>query len=134
MKTQAVLFLSVIFLIGFSSCGSNKSKTDTDKNATEQMEDSQESNKIVKAKDCDEFIDQYEEWMNNYIDMIDKYMKNPTDPTLLNDYMRLSQEGMNWMNQWNSKLYYCASQDKYQERFDEISEKAEKKLKELGLE
>ncbi|MCK5171210.1 MAG: hypothetical protein KAQ75_15130, partial [Bacteroidales bacterium] len=82
----------------------------------------------------DEFIDQYEKWMDDYIKMIDKYIKNPTDATLLNEYMKLAQEGMTWMNQWNGKLSYCASKEKYQERFDEITEKAEKKLKEMGIE
>jgi len=56
------------------------------------------------------------------------------DATLSSEYMKLAQEGMNWMTQWNSKLYYCASKEKYQKRFDEISEKAEKKLKEMGIE
>jgi hypothetical protein len=63
-----------------------------------------------------------------------KYMKKPMDPKLMEQYMQVAQEGMNWVTQWNSKLYYCASKEKYQKRFDEISEKAEKKLKELGLE
>ena len=63
-----------------------------------------------------------------------KYMKNPMDAALSEEYMKLAQEGMSWMNQWNSKLIYCASVDKYEKRFEEISEKAEKKLEEMGIE
>jgi len=127
-------FISIVLLASllFTACESNEAK-DKEKNSSIEISD-EDSKKMGEAKDCDEFIDQYEEWMEDYIAMIDKYMKNPTDATLLNEYMKLAQEGMTWMSQWNSKLYYCASQDKYQERFDEISEKAEKKLKELGLE
>ena len=116
------------------SCGNNKSKNEPDKKSTELSKEESDSKKITEAKDCDEFIDQYEEWMDDYIKMIDKFMKNPMDATLSSEYMKLAQDGMVWMNQWNGKLYYCASKDKYQERFDEITEKAEKKLKELGIE
>jgi len=128
-KYISVLFIASMLLM---SCGS-ETKKESDKNS-EELTEEQDQPKIGEAKDCDEFIDQYEKWMDNYIVMIDKYMKNPTDATLLNEYMKLAQEGMTWMSQWNSKLYYCASQDKYQEHFDEISEKAEKKMKELGIE
>jgi hypothetical protein len=130
MKTfiSILLFASLLF----SACGNSESK-DQDKTDSTEISD-EDPTKVGEAKDCDEFIDQYEEWMDNYIVMIEKYMKNPADATLLNEYMKLAQEGMTWMNQWNSKLFYCASQDKYQERFDEISEKADKKMKELGIE
>ncbi len=132
MKT----LISIIFFASllFTSCGNNQSKDKSDNISTESSEELMDSNEIGEAKDCDEFIDQYEKWMDDYIKMIDKYMKNPTDATLLNEYMKLAQEGSNWMTQWNSKLYYCASKEKYQKRFDEITENAEKKLKELGIE
>jgi hypothetical protein len=124
-KYIAIIFISSLLI---SACSNNQTKE-----KSEELTEVSDS-KIGDAKDCDEFIDQYEEWMDNYIVMIEKYMKNPADATLLNEYMKLAQEGMTWMNQWNGKLSYCASQDKYQERFDEITEKAEKKLKELGIE
>lgn len=73
-----------------------------------------------KAKDCNEFIDQYEKWMDDYIELIDKYIKNPMDAVLSSEYMKVAQESMNWMAQWNNKLYDCASKEKYQKRFDEI--------------
>ena len=127
-------YISIVLLASllFTACSNNQSKDDSKKENTELEENT--DSKIGEAKDCDEFIDQYEKWMDDYIKMIDKYMKNPTDATLMNEYMKLAQGGMTWMNQWNGKLYYCASQDKYQKRFDEISERAEKKMKELGIE
>jgi Family of unknown function (DUF6591) len=129
-------FVSILFFASlfFISCSNNQSKKEPDKNSTELLEGDSDSKDIGEAKDCEEFIDQYEKWMDDYIKMIEKYMKNPTDATLLNEYLKLAQEGSSWMTQWNSKLYYCASKEKYQKRFDEITEKAEKKLKELGIE
>ncbi|MCD4664300.1 MAG: hypothetical protein K8R68_03445, partial [Bacteroidales bacterium] len=76
----------------------------------------------------------YEEWSDDYIELLEKYMKNPMDATLSQKFMEQAEKAAFWMNQWNSKLIYCASHEKYQKRFDEISEKTEKKLKELGIE
>lgn len=129
MKTlMPILFCSVMLL---SSCGSKqaaKGGEDAVVNDTEIK-----SEELSEAKDCDEFVDQYDKWMDDYLKMIDKYMKNPMDATLSGEFMELAQEGMNWMTQWNDKLYHCASKEKYQKRFDEISEKAEKKLEEMGI-
>ena len=128
MKT----FLSIIFCSALllSSCGKNQSKNE----AEESSSNSTESGDFKDAKNCDEFIDQYEKWMDDYVVLIDKFMKNPTDADLMNEYMKVAEESMNWMNQWNSKLALCASEEKYEKRFDEITERAEKKLKEMGIE
>jgi len=128
MKT----FLSIIFCsaILLTSCGNNQSNSE----AEESSSNSAESGDFTEAKNCDEFIDQYEKWMDDYVILIDKFMKNPTDDNLMNEYMKVAEESMNWMNQWNSKLALCASEDKYEKRFNEITERAEKKLKEMGIE
>ena len=127
MKT----FISVIFCaaILFTSCGNNQSKGEN-----EESTDNLETGDFKEAKDCDEFIDQYEKWMDDYIVLIEKYMKNPMDATLSQEYIKVAQEGVGWMTQWSSNLAYCAAKDKYQKRFDEITEKAEEKLKEMGIE
>ena len=127
-------FISFIIITSmlFTSCGNNQSKDkEKAKEATEQS--TSESDDFKKSKDCDEFLDQYEEWMDNYIVTIEKYMKNPMDAALAQEFQKVGQEGANWMTQWNSKLVYCSSVEKYQKRIDEITEKADKKLKEMGI-
>ncbi|NOR74880.1 MAG: hypothetical protein GQ525_06955 [Draconibacterium sp.] len=132
MKT----FVSIIFCVSLllTSCGNNQSKKESANDTDELINKSLETNNFKEAKDCDEFIDQYEKWMDNYIVLIEKYMKNPMDAELMQEYMKVAQESMNWMNQWNNKLSSCASKEKYEKRFEEITEKAEKKLKEMGIE
>ncbi|MEN8157251.1 MAG: hypothetical protein ABFS10_09875 [Bacteroidota bacterium] len=134
MKTiiSAILFTTLLF----TSCGSNKSnEKDKSVDASEQSTDeSAKSDDSEKAKTCEEYIDQYEEWTDNYIKLVEKYMKNPMDSELSEEFMTLSQEGALWMERWSGELVDCASQEKYQKRVDEISEKAEKKLEELGIE
>ena len=128
MKTYITIILSISLLL--VACNSNQSK-DSKKDQEEAVEST--SSELKEAKDCDEFIDQYEEWMDKYLEFLEKYVKDPMDSKLANEYMTLAQEGMNWMSQWTSKLYVCSSNEKYQKRFDDISEKVDKKLEELGF-
>ena len=133
MKILSPLLLLILMIT--TSCGSNQSKDS--KEATDESEISAKDNSDVpefkEAKNCDEFIDQYEKWMDNYLVLLEKYMKNPMDQTLAQEYATLGQEVSSWSNQWVNKFAMCAANEKYKKRFDEISEKVEKKMKELGL-
>jgi len=131
MKTvMSIIFCTALL---FTSCGSNQSNEKSTRDTDQSSDKSIESSDLKNAKDCDEFIDQYEKWMDDYIVLIDKYLKNPMDATLMEEYMTVAEESIDWMSQWSTNLSYCASIEKYQKRFDEISEKAEKKLKEMGI-
>jgi hypothetical protein len=133
MKTLIPIIFCISLLL--TACGGKQSadqeKTD---NNSELSEEDIESAEFEEAKNCDEFIDNYEKWMDAYIEFIEKYMKNPMDATLSEEYMELAQESINWTSEWSTKLVFCATQEKYEKRFEEISERAEKKLKEMGLE
>lgn len=133
MKTMiSILFCSALL---FSSCGSNQSAEEQNEKSVDSTEKtSTQSLEMEEAKNCDEFIDQYEEWSDDYIELLEKYMKNPMDASLSQEFMEQAEKAAFWMNQWNSKLVYCASKEKYQKRFDEITDRADKKLKELGIE
>lgn len=134
MKTVISLFLFTSLL--FASCGNSPSdKKEKSTNASEQpSEESASSSDLKKANSCDEYLDQYEKWTDDYFKLVDKYMKNPMDASLSEDFMKMVQEGSLWLERWSSDLVDCASKEKYQKRFDEISEKVEKKLEELGIE
>lgn len=87
-----------------------------------------------EMRDCDDYLERYEKWMADYIVLLEKYMKNPMDASLAGKFMELAQESSKWMNEWTTTLAFCASSEKYEKRFNEISEKAEKRMKELGIE
>ena len=125
-----IIFCSALL---FTSCGNTESKADKQK-ADEEIVKSDDDKDFKEAKTCDEFIDQYEEWMDNYLVLLEKYMNNPMDSKLMEEYMKLAEESVSWMEQWSGKLAVCASRDKYEKRFNEITEKAEKKMEELGIE
>ena len=127
---KALIPMVIIALLLFTSCGNNQSN-ENNNTVTEQAPEVENSK---EAKNCDEYLDKYEEWMDNYIKLVNKYMKNPMDASLSQEFFKQMEEGGLWMHQWNDQLLYCASHEKYQKRFDKISEKADKELKKLGIE
>jgi len=135
MKTLIPIIFCVSLIL--TACGGKQSATEENEKAdrkTELSEEELESTDVDVAKDCDDFIDQYEKWMDTYLEFLEKYMKNPMDATLSEKYMELASESIEWTNQWGAKIIICGSQEKYEKRFNEISERAEKKLEELGVE
>lgn len=125
-------FAIAVFLL--MACGGNKKSNmeqaleDLEKASEELLEASD----VEPAKNCEEFVDQYEAWMDDYLGLMEKYQKNPMDAALSAEYLKVSQEAIGWMSQWNGPLITCAGQEKYEKRFDEITARADKKMEELG--
>ncbi len=129
MKKISYLLSLSLFLLLFVSCGTSSSKS-SENNSSDKIEITDEEKNI--AKNCGEFLDQYEEWTDKSLKLLEAYIKNPMDMELANDYMKLATEGMNWTTRW-SNYYGCAAKEKYNKRFEEIAEKVDRKMKELGL-
>jgi len=119
-KILYVLFLASV--VGFVSCGS----------ATQKKTDEKLIEESGAIKDCDDFLAMYEEWGDKYIKVIDKYMNDPTDEKVAAQYMELMQEAMKWSSKWVT-LSMCADNKEYEERFEEVANEIEEKLKEIGL-
>ena len=89
----AMLFVSVIF----TGCGGKDSAESTEQAVTtEETAPKQEETTTAEApaeekaseskSDCDEFIKNYEEFVNDYISIIKKMKANPTDMTIMGEY------------------------------------------------
>jgi len=135
MKKTIVLFL----FMGVLTQTSCKKKTKTEeKNPIETTTLSNSKTKGDKpenkesTKKCDEFIADYEKWMEGYIDLISKYKDNPAGLIGDPDYTKVSMESVEWASKWANDLS-CATNIKYQNHFSEVQERMEKKLKEVGL-
>jgi len=62
--------VAVSTLLAITSCSSNKA-----------------------SSDCDKFLNQYEDYMNKYLDIIKKAQEDPTNTELLSEMTKLTQEG-----------------------------------------
>ena len=120
--TYLILILSVL---GFASCGTSGTKKENSAQKEEEKSD--------EIMNCDDFLANYEEWIDEYLIVIENYVKDPVNETLAEQFMELMQEGMEWSTRWLA-LADCADNNEYEQKFEEISKKVEDKLKELGIE
>jgi hypothetical protein len=131
-------FLGLLFitsLIFFFSCGGEKSES------KEKSKKSQEETgtKKIKGGDsgsistCDDFLNRYEEWVDLFIAALKAYKKNPFDSETMKKYSEAMSEASVWVDDW-TKMHVCAMKEKYQKRFEEIADKANKALEDIGAE
>jgi len=126
-----LLFMGIFTQI---SCKQNKKTEakDTIETTTLSTTTNAEFEDKESQKKCDDFITDYEKWMVEYVDLIAKYKDNPAG--LIGDpkYTKIGLKGVEWTTNWANDLS-CAMNPKYQKRFNEIQDKIEKKMKEVGL-
>jgi hypothetical protein len=128
--------LFVISLVIIWSCGGGK--TGGSDESAEKSPSEAKSLKKSKAGDelissCEDFLDSYEEWVDLYIEAIRAYKDDPLNKDKMTKYMQAMTEASVWAEDW-VKLHTCAVQEKYQKRFQEIADKAEKELEGMGFE
>jgi hypothetical protein len=119
---KLIFFIALTSFLGLLSCNSG-----TDKKTNDSKVEKSES-----IKDCDDFLTHYEEWVDEYIEVIDSYLNNPGDETIATNYMDLMQEAMVWSTKWVT-LVDCAENEEYEQRFEDIAKEVENKLQEIGL-
>lgn len=136
MKT-IVPILFCAFLILSTACKKKPKTREIEKdNIVEMNEDrNTESNsaEFKTVKNCDEFIDQYEAWMDEYVALMEKYKKTPIDLVSSPEYTQMTMQALDWASNWSAKITACAANSSYEKRFNKINKRAEKKLKEIGL-
>jgi hypothetical protein len=99
-------FMAVMFL---ASCGGGDVESAISDSTTETEEASEEiSNEVVVAdrsnnSECDEFLEGYENFMDNYIVILKKSKADPTDMSIMTEYMSLMTEA----SEWTSKTPDC---------------------------
>ena len=121
MKKLIYLFalLGIFTIYSCGGSGTNEAKEDTTKE------------KSGTVKDCDDFLTHYEEWIDDYIQLLDNYFNNPTEETVAR-YMEVMQEAMQWSTKWIT-LIDCAGDEEYEKRFEALTKKIEDKMTDLGL-
>ena len=121
MKTIAIILLGVSLLF---SCNSNSDKS------TDQSGNPQE----VKAdkgsmKSCDDFLKDYEKWVDEVIEVYKKVKENPMDMTNTTKAMEASQKLAEYSTKWTA-LYDCANSKKYAKKMEELEKKVEQAMNE----
>ena len=97
--------LTVIFAFLIMSCGD--SKTDSEQ-ATDMMEStsdevSEELSESMdeassSSSDCEQFCDDYEAFVDDYIEVLKKYKANPSDMSILSEYSSMMSKASSMQN------------------------------------
>ena len=79
-----------------------------------------ESNEMSSSSvDCDEFLEGYEKFMDEYIAIIKKMQKNPDDMSVMTDYTSMMTEA----TEWTEKTADCAADAQFASKFAAIQMK-----------
>jgi hypothetical protein len=130
MKNSMYAFIVLSFFL-FSCGGSREQSTESNDDQTTRTEQEGEATSAEFA-DCDEFLDNYEKWVDDYLDVLEAYMEDPTNIQISQEYIQLAETASTWPTDWLSYAS-CAANEKYEKRFEAISDKVDKKMEELGL-
>ncbi|GAB4280306.1 MAG: hypothetical protein Kow0068_04490 [Marinilabiliales bacterium] len=136
---KLIYLTAILFAFALFSCNSGDSEAKDENNEDvkkqEKVDEKADNNNKATSgelSDCDEFLDDYEAWVTEYLEAMAKFVNDPTDMEASQNYMELAQKAQEWTTKWIN-LVKCAGELKYQARFDEISKKTEEKMEELGL-
>lgn len=122
---NVIFVLSVLF---FASCGlgTSESKNQEEKDDTKESVTENEDSKSSEGS-CEEFLVDYEKWVDEMIVVIKKAKSNPLDLNNTKRMMNATTKLSDWMEKWTN-LYDCADNEKYTKKMEELQKKVEKEL------
>lgn len=94
MKKLLALVMVGVLVFVFVAC-ENKTNNDTSIESTTAVESSSETTS-EEAPDWKQFLSEYEAWVDDYIEFMKKYEKNPSDLTLLSEYATMASDMTEW--------------------------------------
>ena len=90
MKRLLALALSLVLVLSLAACGSNETPSaDDSKNPAV-------SGSTSENEEWKQFLKEYDEWVDDYIEIVKKYEANPTDTTILTDYTEMASKVADW--------------------------------------
>ena len=99
MKKLMSIFGAALFVFSLSSCGGDDA-TETKTTETETTETETTEIETTETADADsewdEFLNDYERWMDEYISVMKKIQDNPSDMSLMLSSADLAQDAMKW--------------------------------------
>jgi len=94
MKKILSIIISALMLLMLVACGSSGTETSGDGNAV-ATENTTES-EVSENANWKQFLTEYEEWVDKYIEITKKYKENPSDLSILSDYSTMMTELAEW--------------------------------------
>jgi len=122
---KLVYLMAIAMIFTLSSCGGSKEDKETAKDKTEDKKADE------KIADCDDFLKRYEEWMNEYVEVVEAVFSGTGEEEGLQErWEAMVQEAVTWSTQWVT-LTKCSMNEEYVKKFEEIADRAAKKMEEV---
>ncbi|WP_296385742.1 hypothetical protein [Winogradskyella sp.] len=133
MKLKITIALCALLVI--TACKKKPSETkDNDSitiTNTEQRTGTSTSSKNIK--DCDDFLNTYESWTDDLLELMAKHKDDPITLATSPEYINTMTEGMSFIQDWQTIALSCSTDDSYEKRMKAIQQKMNDKQKELGF-
>ncbi len=125
---KLVYLMALAMIFAFTSCGGSKD----DKESTKDKTEAEEAKAGDKIADCDDFLKRYEEWTNEYIEVMEAVFGETEEDVegLQEKWDSMVMEAVTWSQEW-ATLAKCSMNEEYVKKFEEIADKAAKKLEEV---
>lgn len=130
MKTIHLLLISLLF-VGVSC--KKKKNNPLIKNSKKTEKVISNLTKGEEIEDCEDFLEQYEDWAEDYARFMEKYKDNPGQAYGNQEFIKMLSSATTWTTEWATIVTSCAANPSYEKRMEKITEKMEEKMKELGF-
>jgi len=95
MNRVIAFILSAVMMVSFSSCTQEKAEI-TESQEVISVEDTIATDDEAGTVAWKVFLVEYEEWVDKYIALAQKSKDNPTDMSVLNEYLEMVNEISDW--------------------------------------
>lgn len=145
MKKFLAGIITLAMLLSMAACGNSKGnnaeqstvsqssassqQSETTESTTKSTTTSTTASKAKATVDWREFLDEYEEWVDSYIALLNKYKANPSDASLITDYYKMASQAAEWSSKADkvkTELTDSSELAEYSARLLKISEKITK--------
>ena len=99
MKKFLSLICSLVLIVSLAACNTNNSTEIENVSNQNQQINSKASNidsESSSGAEWRQFLKEYEEWVDKYIVIYNKYKSNPTDLSILSDYTDMAAQLVEW--------------------------------------
>ena len=133
MKTNIVFILFA--LICLTACGDKPSEAEKEATVIKETENEkkEETTPSERIKDCEDFLDTYEAWTDDILNIMARHKDDPVALATSPEYTNTMMKGVNFMQDWATISFSCAMNPFYETRMNAIQEKMKKRQEELGL-
>lgn len=115
-----LIVLIGVFLIWFSESGCSDSKVNKSDKPIVDIGGTSINDTIINSQHdgCEQFLRDYESWVNTYINLIKRYQKNPKDKSIIEDYEKMLAE----IGKWDIRSRQCIKDSAVFIKYEKLQE------------